>query len=114
MACTAGPESIAISHCIQSHRRPDHSESPNRKLSLRYVERHADISHNRPTSQDFRGSFGGMSCEVRSTQGALVSLAKNFLRIARASGVCDSIASHTAVASRDSGHQAPGSKRSTI
>ena len=60
MARIARPESLAIWHRTQSHRRPDRNESPNRRHSASLdVQKHVIFWHRSPTSQDFRGSFPG-------------------------------------------------------
>ena len=52
---TARPASLAIWHRGRSHRRPNRSESPNRRhFASLDLQKHADFSHRRPTSQDFR------------------------------------------------------------
>ena len=69
VARIARPTSLAIWHRGRSHRKPNRSGSPNRRhfasLDLR---KHADISHRRPTSQDFRQkAFLAFSCDFRSS-----------------------------------------------
>ena len=58
MVRIARPTSLAIWHRGRSHRRPNRSGSPNRRhLASLDLKKHADFSHRRPTSQDFRRRF---------------------------------------------------------
>ena len=51
----ARPTSLAIWHRGRSHRRPNRNESPNRRhFASLDLKKHADFSHRRPTSQNFR------------------------------------------------------------
>ena len=50
-----------VSHPVRSHRRPDGSESPNRRHFASFdLKMDADISYHKPTSQDFHRGFCGM------------------------------------------------------
>ena len=54
----ARPTSLAIWHRGHSHRRPNRSQSPNRRhFASLDLKEHPDFSHRRPTSQDFRRLF---------------------------------------------------------
>ena len=54
----ARPTSLAIWHRGRSHRRPNRNGSPNRKhFASLDLKKHADFSHRRPTSQNFRRRF---------------------------------------------------------
>ena len=55
------PASLAIWHRGRSHRRPNRNESPNRgHFASLDLKKHADFSHRRPTSQDFRREFSAV------------------------------------------------------
>ena len=57
----ARPASLAIWHRGRSHRRPNRSESPNRRhFASLNLKKHADFSHRRPTSHDFRRDFSAI------------------------------------------------------
>ena len=57
----ARPASLAIWHRGRSHRRPNRSESPNRRhFASLDLKKRADFSHRRPTSQDFRRDFSAI------------------------------------------------------
>ena len=64
---------------LDSHRRPNRSESPNR----RHMIMRADISHRRPPSHDFRINFCGTFCDQSKLRGfcieKIASLAINFI-----------------------------------
>ena len=54
----ARPASLAIWHRRRSHSRPNRSGSPNRRhFASLDLKKHADVSHRRPTSQNFRRRF---------------------------------------------------------
>ena len=54
----ARPTSLAIWHRGRSHRRPNRSGSPNRRhFASLDLQKHANFSHRRPTSQDFCRRF---------------------------------------------------------
>ena len=73
--------------------------------ALFFPEKHADFSHRRPTSQDFRRRFF-WRFRVISDQARCVfaSLAKKKFTSLAIWGCAIRIASHIAVASRDLGH----------
>ena len=87
----ARPASLAIWHRRRSHRRPNRSESPNRRpFASLDLKKHADFSHRRPTSQDFRREFSAISlCFQIKLMGFRIASEKLF-RIASDLGVCDS------------------------
>ena len=65
VARIARPISLAIWHRRRSHRRPNCSGSPNRRhFASLDLKKHADFSHRRPTSQDFRRSFFWHFCVI--------------------------------------------------
>ena len=84
VARIARPASLAIWHCKRAHRRPNSSESPNRRhFASLNLKMHTDISHRRPTSQDFRRRFCGIFpvTSFRSSLGVFAWLAKRLFRI---------------------------------
>ena len=109
----ARPTSLAIwhrgcSHRMFSQRRPNRNGSPNRRhFASLDLKEHPDFLHRKPTSQDIRSFFPGISCAFRSSECVFASLAKNLFRIGASLaiwGCAIRIASHIAVASRDLGH----------
>ena len=93
MVRIARPTSLAIWHRGCSHRRPNRSGSPNRRhFASLDLKKHPDVSHRRPTSQDFRRRFFWHFP---------ASLAKKLFASLVIWGCANQIASHIAVASRD-------------
>ena len=105
-AKTGRPTSLAIWHRGCSHRRPNRNRSPNCKhFASLDLKKHADFWHRRPTSHDFlRRFFLAFPCDFRSSEWVFASLGKKIFASQAIWGCAIRIASHIAVASRDSGH----------
>ena len=88
----ARPTSLAIWHRKRSHRRPNRSGSPNRRhFASLDPKKHANFSHRRSTSQDFRRRFF-WDFPVLSDQANVFwhRKRKKHFHIASDLGVCDS------------------------
>ena len=70
VVCIARLTSLMIWRRGHSHRRPNRSESPNRRHFASFnTKMHADSSHRRPTSQDFTGASVAFPVISEQTKG---------------------------------------------
>ena len=82
VARIARPASLAIWHRGRSHRRPNRNESPDRSYFASLdLKKHADFSHRRPTSQDFRSEFSAdFFFESLANWGCAIRIASHIAR----------------------------------